>query len=390
MAKPLRKATGIREITPGVFELIVQTGRDPVTGKYRQTFHRFRGTLQEAKAARAELVAEVKRGRHVGTTATMDELCAAWLQELERKDRSPRTVDEYRRRYRHDIQPTLGSVRVTKVTTKMLTDLYGEHQRRGIAPASVHKIHATLSSMMSQACRWGWRSSNPAEWAEPPPIVREVPIVPTPAEVLLLIEEARRSRRPEQAEVIYFAATTGARRGEICALRRSRVDWGAGTVLIDRAIVKQAGRKVERPTKNRRSRLVAVDERVMRFLQVQFDEARERASVVGTELVSDPYVLSCSVEGDEPWDPDTITQYFARLRDRLDLGHVEFKGLRRFMDTYGQELGFSMAQVAMRAGHDPVVAGRHYTGRVSQADRDLAAAIGGLLRGLPSERQAGG
>lgn len=31
------------------------------------------------------------------------------------------------------------------------------------------------------------------------------------------------------------------------------------------------------------------------------------------------------------------------------------------MDTYGQELGFLLAQVAMRAGHDPAVASKHYT-----------------------------
>jgi len=85
------------------------------------------------------------------------------------------------------------------------------------------------------------------------------------------------------------------------------------------------------------------------------------------------------VDGSEPRDPDTITQYFGRLRDPLQLEHLEFKSLRRFMDTYGQELGFSLAQVAMRAGHDPAVAARHYTGRVTQADRDLAEAIGELL-----------
>ncbi len=81
----------------------------------------------------------------------------------------------------------------------------------------------------------------------------------------------------------------------------------------------------------------------------------------------------------DPWDPDTITQYFARLRKRLDLEHLNFKGLRRFMDTYGQELGFSLAQVSMRAGHDPAVAAKHYTGRVAQTDKDLAEAIGRLV-----------
>ena len=51
------------------------------------------------------------------------------------------------------------------------------------------------SSLMSQARRWGWRDSNPAEWAEPPPIVHAVPVVPSPAEVLQLIEATSGVRR---------------------------------------------------------------------------------------------------------------------------------------------------------------------------------------------------
>ena len=37
------------------------------------------------------------------------------------------------------------------------------------------------------------------------------------------------------------------------------------------------------------------------------------------------------------------------------------------------------AQVALRAGHDPSVAGRFYTGNVAEADRRLAEAVSGLL-----------
>ena len=222
--KPVRRATGVREVAPGVFELKAPAGIDPLTGRYRETSRRFTGSLRQAKVERARLVAEAASGRHSGARATVDELCAEWLEELVRKARSPRTIDEYRRRYRHDIQPRLGSVQVTKVTTKMLTDLYGAHQRRGAAPGSVRKIHATISSMMSQACRWGWRDSNPARWAEPPPLEPRLPVVPTPEEVRALIAGARASRRPEYGDVLYFAATTGARRGEICALRPSHLD----------------------------------------------------------------------------------------------------------------------------------------------------------------------
>ena len=380
MSAPVQRATGVREVAPGVFELKVSTGKDPLTGRYRQVARRFRGTLRQAKTARAKLLVEVSEGRHVGARATVDDLFAEWLKELERKDRSPRTIDEYARRYRHDIQQALGSTQVSKVTTKMLTDLYGAHQRRGAAPGSVRKIHATISSMMSQACRWGWRDSNPAEWAEPPPLEVRIPTVPTPADVVRLIEGARSSRRPEQADIIYLAATTGARRGEICAIRRSHFDVDAQALVIVRSIVKRDGGKLDRPTKNRRLRLVAIDQAVSSTLLRRLEVAEQHAEAAGVSLADDPYLFASDVRGLDPWDPDTITQYFARLRGRLDLDHLEFKGLRRFMDTYGQELGFSLARVAMRAGHDPAVAAKHYTGRVHQADRELADAIGSLLK----------
>ncbi len=49
------------------------------------------------------------------------------------------------------------------------------------------------------------------------------------------------------------------------------------------------------------------------------------------------------------------------------------------METYAQDLGFAPSQVALRAGHDPSVMGRHYTGRIEEADRALAKAVAALL-----------
>jgi integrase len=111
---------------------------------------------------------------------------------------------------------------VTKLTVKTLTDLYGAHQDRGLAPRTVYQIHACLSSMLTHACRWGWRESNPAQWAEPPSIPNKEPTVPTPEEVRALISEAERGKRPELARAILVAATIGVRRAELCGLRRDR------------------------------------------------------------------------------------------------------------------------------------------------------------------------
>jgi integrase len=382
----LRTAPGMRERAPGVWELIVEAGRDPVTGKRRQASRVFRGNLREAKKARAELLVDVAKGRHTGARATLDDLFADWIVELERKGRSPNTVHGYELVYRRNIQPTLGTTQVTKVTTKTLTDLYGAHQRRGLAPRSVYQIHACLSSMFTQACRWGWRDSNPAQWAEPPSIPNIEPVVPTPDQVRALIDEAERGKRPEMARAILVAATTGLRRAELCALRRSRdLDLERGLLRVSASIANLAGQPLtEIPTKNRRVRTLALDDLTVAILRAQVAEVEARATLVRVDLVDDPYVFTDAADGSAPWKPDTVSQYFGRMRKRVGLDHLDFHHLRKFMETYGQEMGYSVTQVAMRAGHDPAIAAKHYSGRVSETDRALANAVASLIAPRPS------
>jgi integrase len=377
----LRKAPGMRERAPGSWELIVEAGRDPVTGRKRQVSRTFHGNLRDARKARAELLVEVGKGRHTGTASTVDQLYEDWIAELRRKGRSPNTVYGYQRVYERNIRPTVGRVAVTKVNTKMLTDLYGAHQRRGLSARSVYQIHACLSSMFTQACRWGWRDTNPAQWAEPPSIPNVAPVVPTPDDVRRLIEAAEQSRRPEYARAILVAATTGLRRAELCALRRRRdVDWERGLLTVSASIVVLKDVPLQEiPTKNRRERRLAVDYLTLSMLQAQVQSLEDRARLARAELLPDAYVFSDDVQGAVPWKPDAVSQYFGRLRSRAGLAHIDFHDLRRFMETYGQEMGYSVAQVAMRAGHDPSVAARHYSGRVVQTDRDLAEAVASLL-----------
>jgi integrase len=375
----------MRERSPGVWELIVENGRDPVTGKRRQVSRVFRGNLRDAKKARAALLAEVGKGRHSGARATLDDLFAEWKIELERKGRSPNTVHGYELNYKRNIKPTLGTMQVTKVTTKTLTDLYGAHQKRGLAPRSVYQVHAVLSSMFTQACRWGWRDSNPAQWAEPPSLPNNEPTVPTPVEVRALIDEAERGKRPEMARAILVAATTGMRRAELCAVRRWRdLDLDNGVLTVSASIVKLPGEPLrEIPTKNRRTRTIALDELTVAILRAQFAEVEVRAALARVELVDDPYVFTDSADASEPWKPDTISQYFGRMRRRVGLDHLDFHDLRKFMETYGQEMGYSVTQVAMRAGHDPSIAAKHYSGRVSETDRALATAVASLIAPQP-------
>ena len=51
-----------------------------------------------------------------------------------------------------------------------------------------------------------------------------------------------------------------------------------------------------------------------------------------------------------------VSEYFGRMRKRIRLDHLDVHHLRKFMETHGQEMGYSVTQFAMRAGHDPRIA----------------------------------
>jgi integrase len=126
-------------------------------------------------------------------------------------------------------------------------------------------------------------------------------------------------------------------------------------------------------------RVPAIDELTRAILWAQLEEVEARAAIAGLELIDDPYVFTDSADGSEPWKPDGVSQYFGRMRKRVGLDHVRFRQLRKFMETYGQEMGYSVTQVAMRAGHDSSIAAKHYSGRVSETDRALASAVASKL-----------
>jgi hypothetical protein len=124
---------------------------------------------------------------------------------------------------------------------------------------------------------------------------------------------------------------------------------------------------------------VALDPFTLTMLASQVEMMEQRAKDLECQLVDDCYLFSDAIDGSEPWKPDAITQYFTRLRARVGLEHLDFHYLRKFMETYGQNLGFSPVQVALRAGHDPSIVAKHYTGSIEQADRALASAVASLL-----------
>jgi integrase len=77
----------LRSRRPGVWELIIQLRRDPMTGQTRQLSRTVHGTKREAQRALAAEVAQVSAGKVTATTQTVADLLASWYERRRRTSR---------------------------------------------------------------------------------------------------------------------------------------------------------------------------------------------------------------------------------------------------------------------------------------------------------------
>ena len=90
------------------------------------------------------------------------------------------------------------------------------------------------------------------------------------------------------ASAIALAAMTGARRGELCALRWSDVDWSRRTLAIARSLTVVHRKVSEGPTKIHQRRDIAIDDALGAFLARRRGEQERFSGRVGVELVHRP------------------------------------------------------------------------------------------------------
>jgi integrase len=332
-------AGSMRQRSERSWQLRVHGGRDPVTGRKRYLERTFHGTKRQAERALAALVTEAESFQpRSNQEATFGRLLHEWLEHAA-SSFSPRTVTVTRMYIDKTIIPSLGDVPVSKLGPADLDRFYRHlftvgGPRVKYSPATIRRVHGIIRRALSQGVRWGWILHNPAIDASPPrvPLRRLAP--PAPKAVVRLFKFAEESN-PSLAVFVLLAASSGARRGELIALRWENLDFDHATMAVERGIVLADGHLVEQGTKSHQSRRLSLDARTVEALRGHRRSAEERAARFGAALDERAFVFSDAVDGASPWRPDSTTRAFRALCDSADIEGVRLHDLRHYSPARG-------------------------------------------------------
>jgi integrase len=367
------------------WELRAYAGIDPITNRQKYVTRTFRGGKREVEEALARFVTEVAGGGHAAQDTTVGDLIHQWL-DLAKPELSPATARGYEWIIKTYITPTLGKVPLARLRTAQLDRFYaklragGGQNGRPLSPATVRQVHAILRRALQQGIRWGWIATNPADLASPPRVRAQEVAPPEPDDVVRLIEAAA-AKDSDLGCYLHLAATTGARRGELCALRWRDLDLDVGAVTIARAIVEAAhGVLVEKDTKTHATRRIALDPDTVDALTDHRKRMEERAHACSVVRRDEGYVFSRDPDGTRPWAPNDVTKDFIRIRKAVGLPTVRLHDLRHFAATRLLAAGVPVRTVSGRLGHSNAATTLGVYGHfVEESDREAAAKLGALL-----------
>lgn len=408
-----RQRGEIETLPSGSLRVKVYAGVDPISGKRHyltEVIPAGRTAAKEAEKARTRLLAQVDERRNPRTRATLDQLLDRWLEVA---DIEATTRMGYVNKLNKHVRPVLGKLPVGRLDPETLESFYaslrrcrdwcggkayvrhrvdGEHTCtakcrphvcKPLSASSVRQIHWILSAALSRAVRWRWIAVNPAGQAEPPAPPHPDPQPPNPADAARIINEAWRD--PDWGALVWLAMTTGARRGELCALRWQHLDLVAGVLTLRRsAYLDEHGELREKDTKTHQQRRVALDPETIEVLRELHGRYVDRLAQLDADADPANYVFSPEPDNSRGYRPDTITQRYGRLATRIGItSHIH--ALRHYSATELINAGVDIRTVAGRLGHGGggTTTLRVYAAWLSESDQRAAGTLAARMPPRP-------
>ena len=327
---------------------------DPITGKTKPAWFGGFDTAINAKLARDKArVAVGQRDYIAPTKLTVGEYLTAWIDAHARKIK-PTTLNRYRELIKDYLVPRLGSIKLQELKPLHIEQFYNSMAEqvgvagKHLAPRTARQAGAILKTALKQAVEVeNLITINPATRVKLP---KSNSVTPTPfnfSELKQFLEIARSHR-------LYFyfrlSAFTGARRGELLALKWA--DFDGKTINLTKNRTSIGNEVIEQNTTkggNNGQRRVPLDnETIEQFKEHRRRQLSERMAL-GEYWQDTGYVFT--QENGLPLYTSTVSDLYRKLIKKAGLRHNRLHDLRHAHATELLRLGEPLHVVANRLGH---------------------------------------
>ncbi|MEY4468722.1 MAG: hypothetical protein RLZZ87_46 [Actinomycetota bacterium] len=321
---------------------------DPITGKTKPKWVGGFATEKEAKLARDKARVAIGTNSYIGSTSlTVGEFLNQWI-ELHANQLKPSTLYSYSRNIRSNLIPYIGHIKLQDLRPAHVQNLYAQLLERGLAHRSVHYAGSVLKTAVKYAVDVeGLLLTNPVSKVATP---KGVGSIPTPWNVTELSEFLAKAKTHRLYFYFHLSAYTGARRGELCALRWS--DFDGHSITVNKSRTKAGNEVVElNSTKGGTNgqRRVALDPETIEAFNAHRKRQLIERMAIGSGWTETGYVFTR--EDGLPIDLHTPTHLFAKIAKRAGLRHNRLHDLRHLHATELLRLGEPLHVVAQRLGH---------------------------------------
>ena len=345
----------IRQRSKGSWEIAIDVGRDPSTGKRLQHWETIRGTKRDAQQRLAELLVTIKQGSYIKPKRlTLGEWLEDWVNSYVTTNCSPRTVDSYRSEVRGHIIPALGAIPLTQLRPQHLQSHYAQalsqgraDGKGGLSARTVQYHHRILFEALSHAVKTGLLGRNVAEVVDPPRPEHKNMATLAPEDVPKFLGVARDT---PYYLLFYTALYTGMRLGELLGLRWCDVDLNMASLSVVQALYKRRGIcEMREPKSSHSRRQIALSPSLTLLLREHKAEEQAQRILLGKPLADSDLVFA-HPDG-RPLDPGVVTHTFTRVLKKAGLAHIRFHDLRHTHATLMLKQGIHPKIVSERLGH---------------------------------------
>lgn len=328
------------------YQVIIETDKDPLTGKRQRLYKTVNGTKKEAEAVLDKMKNELNNGGILKPSALklkdwLDEWLNVYMLNIEATTRAG-----YAERINYRIIPYLGNIPLKNLENATIQRWVNTLLGEGLSPKSIKNVFLNLKASLDKAAELKKIPSNPCKGVVLPKIEEYEAEVYDEQEINKLFEVAKDT---DMYLIVMLEIFTGLRRGEIAELKWEDIDFENSMINITRSKVMAGGEKrIKAPKSKAGKRDIGIGKNLKDLLQKEYNTYLEdRETKLG--YVDSGYVIR--QPNGEGFSPNSLTQKWIRFRKKHKLKKIRFHDLRHTCGTAMLNVGVNYKIIQARLGH---------------------------------------